>query len=248
MATPKWLQVVHDLRTAIQTDTYPAGAVLPRETDLAARYGLSRDTIRRALAQLEREGLVLRVRKRGTVVRSYQRMVWRLSDFDHRDRATVASADAWQKDAAEQGRDPSGGTLHVATIPPSATAIAKLGLNDQTDMCVVRSRVRQLDGQPAIINDDLYDERLVRGTALASCEDMSDTDVLTPPGHPQAYTVDEITVRALDDAEATRLNRSPGSPAAEHVRTAFTAAGQAVRVTVSVIPRESLILQYIVPT
>ena len=48
-------------------------------------------------------------------------------------------------------------------------------------------------------------------------------------------------------AEADRLSLSRGQPVAEHTRTAYRAQGKAVRVMVSVIPRDTLILRYIVP-
>lgn len=248
LVEPKWTRVVRDLRADIERGRYPAGAVLPREQDLMRSYELSRDTIRRATAQLEREGLVSRVRKRGTVVRSYQRMLWRLSDFEHPDHTGLATADAWETDATRQGRDPSGGSLHVRTIAPPPDVAAKLKLDPSEDLCVARYRVRFIDGRPVITNDDYFDERIVRGTELATDADTTREDILSEAGFPQVYDVDEITVRSLTAAEAERLNMESGTPAAEHVRTGFTADDRAVRVSVSVVPGEALVLQYVVPT
>lgn len=47
---------------------YAAGALLPAEVELAAVYGVSRPVIRDALAELEREGFIERVRGVGTVI------------------------------------------------------------------------------------------------------------------------------------------------------------------------------------
>ena len=40
----------------------------------------------------------------------------------------------------------------------------------------------------------------------------------------------------------------PGTPVAERTRTGYTAAGRPVRVMISVIPGDTLILQYTIPT
>jgi len=46
--------------------SYPEGHAMPGEDELAAGFGVSRVTIRKAIERLEREGLVLRQRGRGT--------------------------------------------------------------------------------------------------------------------------------------------------------------------------------------
>jgi DNA-binding GntR family transcriptional regulator len=48
--------------------------------------------------------------------------------------------------------------------------------------------------------------------------------------------------------EIDRLKISTGTPVAEHIRTGYTATDRAVRVMVSIVPGDTLILQYTVPT
>jgi len=67
---PAYLQVEDDLRRNIRAGTVPAGARLPREIELAAAYGVSRVTLRKALERLEAQGFVERVHGKGTLVRS----------------------------------------------------------------------------------------------------------------------------------------------------------------------------------
>ena len=59
-----------ELREAIFSRRFCPGTQLPRETELAEDYGVSRDTLRAALARLEKEALVRRVRGKGTYVGS----------------------------------------------------------------------------------------------------------------------------------------------------------------------------------
>lgn len=59
-------QLAADLRQAIATGRYPAGQRLPTEAELVAATGLSRQTVRRAFQELAAEGVIYRVRGRGT--------------------------------------------------------------------------------------------------------------------------------------------------------------------------------------
>ena len=49
-------------------------------------------------------------------------------------------------------------------------------------------------------------------------------------------------------AEVKRLRISPGTPVAEHIRTGYTTQNRPVRVMVSTIPGDTLILQFTIPT
>ncbi len=57
------------LRERIFSGVYSGGSSLPREVDLAEEFGVARNTLRRALAELEKEGLIQRVKSKGTFVR-----------------------------------------------------------------------------------------------------------------------------------------------------------------------------------
>jgi DNA-binding GntR family transcriptional regulator len=59
--------IAEDLRRAILDGSIPAGASLV-EADLAARFGVSRGPVRDALRDLARQGLVIDLPRRGTVV------------------------------------------------------------------------------------------------------------------------------------------------------------------------------------
>lgn len=55
-----------DLRNAIVSGVYSEGESLPTEKELATKYGVGRQTVRRAMQDLVLEGLVYRVPGRGT--------------------------------------------------------------------------------------------------------------------------------------------------------------------------------------
>lgn len=65
---PLWYQVSQSLRASILGRAPDASLRLPTEEQLAAHYGVSVLTMRRALKELEEEGLISRHRRRGTFI------------------------------------------------------------------------------------------------------------------------------------------------------------------------------------
>lgn len=62
-------QIYHALKADILNGHYPPGSQLPTESELIQRFGVSRVTVRNALALLQQEGLVARIPAKGTFVR-----------------------------------------------------------------------------------------------------------------------------------------------------------------------------------
>jgi GntR family transcriptional regulator len=67
-ALPLWAQIADDLRARLASGEFEAH--FPTEHELAARYGVSRQTVREAVRRLQVDGLLIRRRGLGTVVSS----------------------------------------------------------------------------------------------------------------------------------------------------------------------------------
>lgn len=67
---PRYQTLAQSLATLIVTGGWPAGSRIPQERDLVADYHLSRFTVRSALQVLEKQGMIQRVRGKGTFVTS----------------------------------------------------------------------------------------------------------------------------------------------------------------------------------
>ena len=67
--TPLYLQIAAELRQKIGRGQYQPGRLLPSESALMARFGVSRVTVRLAVGRLAKEGLVERRRGKGTFVK-----------------------------------------------------------------------------------------------------------------------------------------------------------------------------------
>lgn len=90
---PLYVQIKQVLLEEIRTGVWKAGEQLPTEAALAARFGISVGTVRRALGDLEDEGVISRREGSGTFVRTYRGTgSWNqfhiFSDIDGKPRGT----------------------------------------------------------------------------------------------------------------------------------------------------------------
>ncbi|SEG67573.1 regulatory protein, gntR family [Nonomuraea solani] len=63
-----YTQIVDRLRERIEMSEYPVGSMMPSEAALCAEFGVARNTIRRAMAVLEAEGLIQTIPAKGRLV------------------------------------------------------------------------------------------------------------------------------------------------------------------------------------
>lgn len=77
---PSYVQVTAALRRLALAHPWEDDSPLPAENELAARYGVSRGTLRRATQELVREGLLSSEPGRGTFVRRRQQLRLRMLD------------------------------------------------------------------------------------------------------------------------------------------------------------------------
>lgn len=62
-------QIAERIRSAILAGLLPPGYLLPSQPRLSSHYGVARETVKAALAQLRREGLIQSHKGKGTYVR-----------------------------------------------------------------------------------------------------------------------------------------------------------------------------------
>lgn len=133
---PKTRQIYLALRERIASGGFDAGAALPGEQALAASHNVSRITVRRALAELEREGLIDRRRGAGTFV-------------NRRDVAKPVIADLADvlRNLVEMGKSTDVRLLAFGYVEPAAPIAEALRLapGERAQRSV---RVRIIEGRP----------------------------------------------------------------------------------------------------
>ena len=72
---PIYAQLIEQIKVGIVTGAFPPGDRLPSVRDLATEAGVNPNTMQRALAELERDGLVFSQRTAGRFVTEYKTMI-----------------------------------------------------------------------------------------------------------------------------------------------------------------------------
>ena len=72
---PIYLQIVEQVQLRIVSGYYPAGSKLPAVRDLAAEASVNPNTMQKALAELERKGLVYSQRTAGRFITENKSMI-----------------------------------------------------------------------------------------------------------------------------------------------------------------------------
>lgn len=111
-----WRQIADALSAAIRDGEWPPGAQMPTEAALAARFGVNRHTVRRALATLAEAGLVRTTQGRGTFVE--QGPI----------RYPIGPRTRFSEIVSRAGREAWGDLVAASTVPADPETAAALSL------------------------------------------------------------------------------------------------------------------------
>ncbi|WP_435585834.1 GntR family transcriptional regulator [Micromonospora aurantiaca (nom. illeg.)] len=160
-------EIAAQLRAAIESGQYPPGSQLPTEHDLAAQHGVSRETVRRALATLKAAGLVTSATKSGTTV---ARPPVRLEVAHY---AAAADPDRpgrelgpWETACAEQGVPGRAEVVDVVVVAAPPAVAARFGVAAGTGL-VRRTRRMYAGDDLAQLQESYVLEEIAAGTPLA---------------------------------------------------------------------------------
>jgi GntR family transcriptional regulator len=192
------------------------GERLGAERELAERLGVSRSTIRAALADLERSGVVRRARGRAGGIFVAERKV-------ERDLTSLAGLPAYLR---RQGFQSDARVLSTATIEADAETAEALGLAAPAPVLEI-VRVRLADGEPISLERALFPaERfpdLLDRALGGSLYELLETHYGLVPGEAE----ERIEVVGAGTAEAKLLGLRRGAPLLAVARTAWDADGRA---------------------
>lgn len=244
--TPLWEGLYKNLRERIVSGDLPPDSEVPRELQLVAEHGVSRTTVRQALAQLQADGLITRGKGRlGRRVRAQRPLEWNLHRFERGERRDNPSTgmDDWSSAVAEQGRVPRQEVRVTIAVPPDDVALA-LEL-EPGQMAVRRHRVRYVDGVPYQLSVSWFPEEIARDTLLMEERDIAvPGGILRSIGCPQVSVRDQISIRMPTPAEADQLDIPTGTPVGEHHRTGYGEDGQPIRHMVTTFGGDKHFLVY----
>lgn len=214
------------------------GDRLSSEWELAEQYQTSRPTVRRALAVLKAEGLVITEQGRGAFVRPKPEVRLVLTGANFR-RHRGVGLPGFNAQVIEQGQHPQQRLLEVATISAPVEVAAHLDI-DELALVVVRRRLFLVEEQPVALCDSYYPAAMAQGTAIAEPRRIPGgalaviEDPAGPISRTAARSVDELTSRMPTRPEIDRLRLSPGVPVIRVRRTIYDTEGAPLEVQDSV--------------
>ena len=203
-----------EARDRLQAEVEAAhpGSRLGTERELAERLGVARSTVRAALADLERNGVVRRVRGRAGGIFVPERKV-------ERDLTSLAGLPYYLR---RQGFESDARVLSTATLEADAETAAVL----DTDVVLEIVRVRLADGEPislerASFPADRFPGLLDRSLA-GGIYDLLQAEYELVPGEAE----ERIEVVAAGATEARLLGIARGAPLLAVARTTWDADGR----------------------
>ena len=149
----KYEAIAKELRDNIVNGVFSPGQQLALEKEMCEQYGVSRITIKRAVDELVKQGLVVKRRGSGTFVKS-------LEDQDVKELGMANQFNGFA--ATFKGREVGTRVLRFDIVHPTKEVAAKLQMTED-DFIYDIIRVRSLEGDPIVIEYTQMPIQLIPG-------------------------------------------------------------------------------------
>lgn len=215
LPAPLYHQLYLLVKRKIEGGDLRQGALLPSEKELAAYFGVSRITAKRALDDLEGEGYVSRHRGRGTHV-----------TYKYEPKVLRAPLNGMLESLAVMGRETQVKLIDFARVapPPQVADALRIGGEQWVDRAI---RVRTSEGQPFAHYSSWT---IPLGPALTpeALKTSSRIDLFRRLGIELREVDQVISAIAADAAIAPRLQVKVGDPLLQVTRVSYDQRGRPV--------------------
>ena len=195
-----WRQISETLRQEIGGADHPPGTRLPTEAELSARFAVNRHTVRRALEELSRGGLIRIEQGRGSFVAE--------DVLDY----TVGPRTRFTEWIHRHNKEPSGRVLRCREIAADSTIAAALGIRPGARV-VLLERLGLADDTPVSLTRHYFPAGRLRGILNALAATPRITDALKATGvEDYVRQVTKVTARAPTATEVELLRMARNRP------------------------------------
>jgi GntR family transcriptional regulator, phosphonate transport system regulatory protein len=211
-----WRQIAETLAAEVSAGSF-AGGRLPTEPALAARFGVNRHTVRRAVAVLAERGLLRIEQGRGTFV------------ADHLVDYVLGRRTRFSANLQSQGREPGHRLVSVATVEADAATARDLGIRRGARVVQIET-LGAADGVALSYGLHSFPARRFAGLPAAFADTSSITAALARCGVAD-YTrkVTRLLARLPSEREAHQLGQPASRPVLQTEAVNIDAAGVAIQ-------------------
>ncbi|MYW04512.1 GntR family transcriptional regulator [Streptomyces sp. SID3343] len=248
VSVPRYVQIADDLAQQIRTGILKAGELLPSETDLVGRYGVSGGTVRKAVAELRTSDLIETHHGRGSFVKAKPPVKRKSSDRFRRSHRKAGKA-AYIAETEQAGGVPSVNVLYIGPTEAPADAADRLGVT-VGDQVLERRRLYFTDGVPTEVASSYLPWDVAKDIPELFAENPGGGGIyarLEEHGHILAEYTETVVARLASKQETSLLGLSPGAPVLHLVRNAVTDEGRVVEVCDTLMAADKFVLDYRIP-
>ena len=200
MAKPRYLQISDDLRQRIVEGEFQYGERFPTERELENALGADRKTIRKSLTILTDEGLLVRLKGKGTFVKK--------QDIDYSMRSVSGLGSLLE----QQGIKSATKVLSLSREPAGYRLSKAMRISRADTVCKI-VRLRLADGEPVALETSFIPEKCITNFDSIDFEVYSIYDVLQEMGHVPTAFHEEIDAAVVSGVEAKYLGMDEGEAA-----------------------------------
>jgi len=215
---PHYVKIREALREAINQGEYTRGQKLPSEDELAAKYGVSRMTVRQGVADLIDAGLIYRRHGVGTFVAypHVQRDHTRLSNFF--------------ETAASNGINVRVRLLHLEVFPARQKVANALDI-PEGELVIRIETLRFADDLPVTVHDAHIPHSLFAKLLNENLETQHLWTLYEQCGYRVKRAVQKLEAREADEELADLLEIEEGAPILFKERTVYAEDGTPIEFT-----------------
>lgn len=207
---PSYIKVYEKIKEDILNGTYPIGSLIPREADLCDLFGVSRTTIRKAMARIEQEGFVHIRQGSGTEV------------LDYRTTQKLNHVTSFSETLEARGYVVSSKSVHIDFCVPPESILDDLNLPHDSQVIRVQ-RIQLANGKPITIMTNYIIPELVPGIIADTGKFVSlYKHMESKYGIEITSARDTIKGKAADFLEAQSLELKIGGPLLVDYRITFS--------------------------
>ncbi|MGO1286488.1 MAG: GntR family transcriptional regulator [Brachybacterium sp.] len=211
---PMYDQLQRALLRSIEDGTLQPGDLLPGEHRLCEIHDVSRTVVRQALGMLEHDGVIVRIKGKGTYVaprKTSETLAGRLTGL--------------HEEVAARGGSVTSDVLRHETVPAPPHVAQQLSLDPEGDV-VLLVRLRHVDGEPWSLSTTWLPPRLGELIADADLRTGSLYQVLEDHGVRAVSGERSVEAAVTDDQEGALLGIGESQPVLRLTSTTFDADGE----------------------